>query len=99
MIVDGEVDEAFVAAMECVARHESGRKHPISALARNVVDAVLREEEFPREESIPSRRPGHAGGDDRAVLVAVTGEEVGEELGGERVGHDERPRHRYACEA
>ncbi len=79
VVVDREVAQLSVPAVHDRAADEVGAQHPVAALPRHVVDAVLSEEQVAPEEAQPTLRAGDAGGEHGAVLIAVPGEQVGPE--------------------
>jgi hypothetical protein len=71
VVVDGQVAQPLVAAVQRAVAHELRGKHPGTALAVYVVHAVHRRVNLPGEESDTLIGPYDPSCDDRAVFIAV----------------------------
>ena len=80
MVVNGEVRQPYVSRAEDSALDELRLQHAITALARHVVHPVSRQMDFPGDKPQSTIGLAHTGEDDRTVLIAIPGEQMGLQL-------------------
>jgi hypothetical protein len=84
VVVDGEIDETFVATEPDLLADELRSQPSIPPHTGDEVHAVLGQEQIAREETGTAPGGHEAGRDNRPVLVMVAGKEVGAEASVQR---------------
>src|SRR5262249_47757555 len=73
VVVHGQVRQPLISRGQDAIPDEIRLQHPITALARDVVDAVLRQMQLARKKPAPTLVARDAGQDHRAMFVMIAG--------------------------
>ncbi len=92
MIMNGEICKLHITSPQNAALNELCTQHPISKLARHIVNAIYGEMQFAGNKAQSAIRFADTGEDNRAMLITVTGKQMSHQLCVHLIRYCEPPR-------